>query len=147
MISMLLVWFGLSMYMDAPPSVPPKEEPDRNDTTIKSEAMDDEAFDPASMADLSDTPRTFPTLGRRGPLRFEGKKEEDAAVMKRESEALERMMRIPPHTGMEADDEGESEDKAGSEWRDSGIGTSREDERREEIRRRRRSQVGDFATT
>ena len=40
--------------------------------------------------------------------------------------------------GAEADDEDEDE-SLGSEWRDSGIGTSREDERREEVRRRRKA--------
>lgn len=77
--------------------------------------------------DLSDTPRTFPTLSRQAPLRYEPKVKTEMAD---EDNASEKANTRP--FGAEADDElGESVDvvsgssnfQAGN-WVDSGIGTS-----------------------
>lgn len=147
MLSMLMVWFGLSMYMSSsatPPPVPEKDAPDKNGLAVKNEPTEEEIFDPTSFEDLSDTPRSFPTLGRQGPLHFVGRKkeEEEEKKIKKEVGELDRMTNIPPIMGTEADDEADSEAREGSEWRDSGIGTSREDERREDMRRRRKAFMG-----
>ena len=157
MLSMLLVWLGLGVYINAkegeqaPPV--PKKEGYENGTTVKSEPSESEAFDPASLEDMSDTSRTFPTLGRQAqPLHFSarggGKKEqEDEGRIKREVDEVERLpssILAAVGLGAEADDEDEDEG-LGSEWRDSGIGTSREDERREEVRRRRKALMGSGA--
>ena len=178
MLSMLLVWLGLSMYFASSTSDTEKEKAalksaqregyyaDSNGL-VKSEPADsDVAFDPTSLEDLSDTSRTFPTLGRgQAPLHFSGQQYRAAAEaregqggrgggdaperkIKKEAEEGEEIdvgpsSMIPPFAGLgtEADDEDEDEG-IGSEWRDSGIGTSREEERREEIRRRRKISTG-----
>lgn len=162
-LSMLLVWLGLSLYLSSPPgkTVAEKEGLLKPNGTLKSEPTDsDAAFDPTSLEDLSDTSRTFPTLARgQAPLRFssgatraaraKGEEEAEGAgkiKMEREGDGMEKAMAdIPmsPLVGLEAEADDEEEDEGfGSEWRDSGIGTSREDERREEIRRRRKGGAG-----
>ena len=177
MLSMLLVWLGLSMYLSSSASetektkaalAPVQREGYYADSNglVKSEPTDsDAAFDPTSLEDLSDTSRTFPTLGRgQAPLHFSGhqyrtvaeerkeagveREEELEKKIKKEAGDGEDMDRVPssiippfPGLGAEADDEDEDEG-VGSEWRDSGIGTSREDERREEVRRRRKVSIG-----
>ena len=173
MLSMLLVWLGLSLYLSSSASekekskagfAPALRQGSNADSNglIKSEPTDsDAAFDPTSLEDLSDTSRTFPTLGRgQAPLHFSGRQYRAAAEERKEGyhekrEELERRIKkeasdegemdsgpssiIPPFPGLGAEADDEDEDEGiGSEWRDSGIGTSREDERREEVRRRRK---------
>jgi seipin len=65
--------------------------------------------------DLSDTPRTFPTLGNQPPLRYE-------PAVKTEDEA--ESSEVLPARGAVADDEDEDDP---TQWRDSGIGTSYSD--------------------
>ena len=150
MLSMLLVWFALSIYQSST-SAPPysKTESELNGNAVKSEPSESEALDPTSLEDLSDTSRTFPTLGRQLPLHFAGRKKagEEAKIKKEEDEDIVPMTN--PSLGInEADDEEEEDDdddedgRHASEWRDSGIGTSREVERREEVRRRRKMLFG-----
>lgn len=158
-LSMLLVWLGLSMYLSSSDTTVAKNEGFHEPNGIlKSERTDsDAAFDPTSLEDLSDTSRTFPTLRGQAPLRFsssaaraaKAKEEEDgegASRIKREGEIVDGTMAgipVSPLTGLEAEADDEDEDEGfGSEWRDSGIGTSREDERREDARRRRKGGVG-----
>ena len=157
-ISMLLVWLGLSMYLasSAEKKTTKKEGLLEPNGTVKSEPTDsDAAFDPQSLEDLSDTSRTFPTLARgQAPLRFssgatratKAKEEEAAQRIKKEGDghnidrSLANIPPMSPSVGLETEADDEDEDEGfGSEWRDSGIGTSREEERREEIRRRRKS--------
>lgn len=140
-LSMLLIWVILSTRLSLSPRPAPKSEHDTNGEIIKSEPTDSEIFDPTSLEDLSDTSRTFPTFGRQMPLHFPGRKKEGVENIKKEEDEVERSMSIHP-LAAEADDEGDDEEMAGSEWRDSGIGTSREEERLAEVRRRRKALMG-----
>lgn len=136
MLSMGIVWFILSSSPSSSSTAPlSKQELGKNGQTIKDEPTDSDVFDPASTEDLSDTSRSFPTLGRQMPLHFSGRKKDDDIKREENSPAAFRM---PSMTAHEADDEDE-EGRASSEWRDSGIGTSRDEERREEVRRRRKT--------
>lgn len=109
-----------------------KQEPAR----IKSEDLSD----PLSTADLSDTPRRFPGLGRRQGLAYTGHSSsgfasgQDVRIKEEESPAL------MPLTAVEADDEDEEADS----WRDSGIGTGRESDRRAGPGPRRRKSSRDL---
>ena len=142
MLSMLIVWLGLSMYRSSGPPSLVKEESDKPGTAIKSEPTDSDTFDPTSMEDLSDTSRTFPTVGRQMPLHYSRRRSVDDSPIKREEDENGATMTIPSMMANEADDEDDAEDRTGSEWRDSGIGTSREEERREDVRRRRKMLFG-----
>lgn len=137
MLSMLLVWFVLShFYSSTPSKTVPKTESDTNRTVIKTERSDSEAFDPTSMEDLSDTSRTFPTSSRQMPLHFTGHKKEGDEIKKEECEGLRSEAMQP--LAVEADDE-EEDERGFSSWRDSGIGTSRDDETGARVERRRRA--------
>ena len=134
MLSMLLMWFILSSYFTADPTSA-KTEAAANDSLIKREHPDSDAFDPTSIDELSDTSRTFPTLGRQLPLHFSGRKD-----IKKEEENEEELLRsteIQPLSA-EADDEGED----AIDWRDSGIGTGRDEERLASVQRRRKALLG-----
>ena len=137
MISMALAWFAISTYLGSPTTV--KTEPETNGTIFKRERSDSDAFDPTSMEDLSDTSRTFPTLGRQIPLHFTGrkdvKKEED---IKREEDEVLRSTAVQP-LAAEADDEDDDMSQETSGFRDSGIGTGLDDERLASVQRRRRA--------
>ena len=139
MVSALVVWMAFSLSLSSR-STTPKSEPKRNGSAIKTELSDSERFDPFSTEDLSDTSRTFPTLGRQAPLHFTGrgrlsKKEEEG--IKREEEDVTRSAAIDP-VNNEADDE-DDEGRETTGWRDSGIGTSLEEgDRRDAVQRRRR---------
>lgn len=147
MTTALIAWLILSFFM-SPSSTAPKSEPQRNRSIIKTEPSDSDQFDPFSTEDLSDTSRTFPTLGRQPPLHFAGrnepmKKEEAAARVKKEEqeEVLGSAAIDPLHN--EADDEEDDEERDTTGWRDSGIGTSLEEgDRRESVQRRRRALFG-----
>lgn len=113
---------------------------------VKKEPEDEAQFDPTSMEDLSDTSRSFPTLGRQLPLHFSGRKdnikhEDDLAEnMKREEDGAMDSTNIQP-LGAEADDE--DDDEAVVSWRDSGVGTSLEDaDRRRSVQKRRKALFG-----
>ncbi len=137
MVSMTLAWLAVSTYFGASGSV--KREAGTNGTVIKRERSDSDAFDPTSMEDLSDTSRTFPTLGRQMPLHFTGrrdvKKEEE---IKREEDEVIRSTEVQP-LAAEADDEDDEDDDMSQEtssFRDSGIGTGLDDERLASVHRR-----------
>lgn len=135
MISMLLVWAALGMSRTAAfddDGLGTKEERGRSREAVNSEPTDSDVFDPTFMEDLSDTSRSFPTLGRQMPLHFVGEKKTDPDI--KTEEDLTSMF---PTAAQEADDEDEDNARLGSEWRDSGIGTSREEERQNEPRMRR----------
>lgn len=138
-LSMLCVWFVLSSHFGpAPQSI--KTEPETADSAIKREGSDSDAFDPTSFEDLSDTARNFPTLGRQQPLQFTGrgdmKKEEDDEAKDEVLQSID----VQPLTA-EADDESENV----TEWRDSGIGTGRDEERLASVQRRRKALLGSGA--
>ena len=142
MISMAVAWFAISIYL-APPTT--KTEPG---STVKRERSDSDAFDPTSLEDLSDTPRTFPTLGRQTPLHFSGrrrdiikKEEEEEKEEKGIEDEVLRSTEVQP-LAAEADEEEEEEDDEFSQgtsgFRDSGIGTGLDDERLASVQRRRK---------
>ena len=91
---------------------------------------------------LSDTPRTFPSLGRRtgsglGALRYSTPTFSSVVKKEEEGDREEDMMQSTILQPLEADDEDDDEDQGlgggGTEsFRDSGIGTGRDDERRRE---------------
>ena len=145
MLSMLSVWLILSSYpTSAIPSNEPKPEPNQEfhaeNGTVKRERSGSDAFDPTSVEDLSDTSRTFPTMGRQLPLHFHGrrdvKKEDDDDEDEKDVEVLQSTD-IQPLVA-EADDEGEGL----TEWRDSGIGTGLDEERLASVQRRRKALLG-----
>lgn len=142
MVSCAVAWVLISMFWVGGKEDVKKEEEDKG-KKIKTETDEERELDPTSMEDLSDTSRTFPTLGRQMPLHFSGR----GKVKQEEDEAKAREERVVASTsiqplGAEADDE-EDEDEAIVSWRDSGIGTSLEDtDRRRSIQRRRRALFG-----
>ena len=146
MLSSLVAWFVLSTFFASDKDGGPrKEESEDQSEDIKSEEGD-EQFDPLSTEDLSDTSRSFPTLGRQMPLHFSSRRDtskrgqgEAEDKSKSEQDNVVASTNIQP-LGAEADDE-EDEDELGvRSWRDSGIGTSLEEgDRRGNVQRRRRS--------
>ena len=142
MISMTVAWFAISTYL-APPAKPNKKtEPG---SAVKRERSDSDAFDPTSLEDLSDTSRTFPTLGRQTPLHFSGRRRD--IIKKEEEEGLAdevlQSTEVQP-LAAEADDEEEEEEEydevsqGTSGFRDSGIGTGLDEERLASVQRRRK---------
>ena len=142
MFSMLIAWVALSMYQSSSSPASVKEEQDSNRVPIKSEPIDSDAFDPTSMEDLSDTSRTFPTRRGQDPLHFSGRRKTQEDQVKREDDEASIPTTIPSMVAHEADDEDEDDMRDASEFRDSGIGTSREEEHREDVRRRRKMLFG-----
>ncbi|KAL8823838.1 MAG: hypothetical protein Q9191_005506 [Dirinaria sp. TL-2023a] len=144
MVSCAVAWVGISRFWAA--GVKDEEDDDdakKKKVEVKKEAEEEGELDPTSMEDLSDTSRTFPTLGRQMPLHFSGRrdwvKQEDEEKMRQETVVASTS--IQP-LGAEADDEGDEEEAIAS-WRDSGIGTSLEDaDRRRSVQRRRRALFG-----
>ena len=142
MLSMVFVWFLLSSYLSASP---PEKTEDYGDDDIKREGSESDVLDPSSIDDLSDTSRIFPTLGRQMPLQYTGRekvKQEDEDV-KFEEEVM-KPTDLQPLAG-EADDEDEDDLEETSGWRDSGIGTGRDEERMASVQRRRRALIGSGA--
>ena len=144
MLSMLLAYFVLSSNISTPQHTT-KMDSETNGSAIKQEPKDSETFDPTSFDDISDTPRSFPTLGRQMPLQFIGrsgsaKKEEDEQV-KREEDEVVRSTGIQPLV-TEADDEDDEAAEATSSWRDSGLGTGIDEERIASVQRRRKALMG-----
>lgn len=137
MISMTVAWFAISTYL-----APPKKAKTEPASTVKRERSDSDAFDPTSLEDLSDTSRTFPTLGRQTPLHFSGRRRD---IVKKEEDEVLHSTAVQPLTA-EADDEGEDEEEeeddeisqGTSGFRDSGIGTGLDEERLASVQRRRK---------
>ncbi|VBB80005.1 Putative protein of unknown function [Podospora comata] len=72
--------------------------------------------------EMSDTERTFPTGTGEPPLRYESSSGLERKIKKEEGEEeLDLLMTKLPDFGEQGDDE---EDGEGSDWKDSGIGTS-----------------------
>lgn len=142
MLSMILVWLALSVYQaEDKPKVPPKDE-ESDGTVAKSEPLDSDNFDPTSLEDLSDTSRTFPTFGRQKVLHFAGRKKEEDEDIKREQDEVMNSADLQPLAG-EADDEDDDDLGDISGWRDSGIGTGMDEDRRAGIQRRRKAMMED----
>lgn len=125
LIFFALAWGVVSFYISGKqePGDVKAELPD-DKTTVKREEEDE------SKPALSDTERTFPTLGGQAPLRYVP----PVNGIKQEEEDEESALR-PVTPAAEADDEDEDVD-----FFDSGIGTSMESSnpsRRDSIRRRR----------
>jgi hypothetical protein len=120
------------------PIKPDPEDPTHSETDI---------FNPLSTSDLSDTARTFPTLGRQPPLHYRGgleqeRREENARIKREDDAEYERVFGIQP-TAIEADDEDEAEspEDVGT-FRDSGIGTGMDDRGGGGVQRRRKGGTG-----
>lgn len=146
MLSSLVAWFVLTTFFASDKGVDPKKEKTEDQSEdIKSEEEDDEQFDPLSTEDLSDTSRSFPTLGRQMPLHFSSRRDsakwgqgEADEKVKREQDNVVASTNIQP-LGAEADDEEDEDDMGVRSWRDSGIGTSLEEgDRKSNLHRRRR---------
>ncbi|KAM0796012.1 putative adipose-regulatory protein-domain-containing protein [Usnea florida] len=140
-VSMGVAWLVLSTYLGSVSAVK-NEDPPTNGSTVKRERADSDSFDPTSLDDLSDTSRTFPTLGRQMPLYFPGRKnvmrEEE---IKREEDEVIRSTQVQPLAAAEADDEDEYMSQQASGFRDSGIGTGLDDERLSSVQRRRKTSM------
>ena len=137
MVSMALAWFAVSTYLGS--STVGKTESESSGTAVKRERSDSDAFDPTSMEDLSDTSRTFPTLGRQIPLHFSGRKDvKKEEEIKREEDEVLRSTQVQP-LAAEADDEEDDVSVETSGFRDSGIGTGLDDERLASVQRRRKA--------
>ncbi|KAL8798709.1 MAG: hypothetical protein Q9223_006792 [Gallowayella weberi] len=135
MISALIAWIVLSSYL-SPGSTAVKEEP--ISPKIKAEPSESEKYEPSLMEGLSDTSRTFPTLGRHVPLSFTGR---EGGVSRGSDERVKQEDEVLQSTGVqpliaEADDE---DDGIGtSAFRDSGIGTSLDEGQRARVQRRKK---------
>lgn len=82
--------------------------------------------------DSEDRPDTFPTYGRQPPLKYEPKMKQECSE--------EPLLSEIPREGAEADDEDEGEEEDVDEYglkKDSGIGTSYDEEGSGRIRRRK----------
>jgi len=147
MLSCAVAWVLISFFLSGSGGQKLGEKQEGADgVKVKEEVEDEAQFDPTSMEDLSDTSRSFPTLGRQLPLHFSGRsnstKHEDDAMenVKREEDEVMESTSIQP-LGAEADDE--DDDEAVVSWRDSGVGTSLEDaDRRRSVQKRRKALFG-----
>lgn len=146
MTSSFLAWLVLSSYLSSSPmTTKPEDRELDSKVAVKTEHKDysDEPFDPLSTEDLSDTSRTFPTLGRQMPLRYTGRHEtvkRDDGDARVKEEEIERTTGIQPLIA-EADDE-DDEDFGETLGRDSGLGTSLEEGDRRGVQRRRKALFG-----
>lgn len=139
MLSMAVAWFVTSTYLGPGPSSVKTGSDVKKGSIMKRERSDSEAFDPTSMEDLSDTSRTFPTLGRQTPLHFAGRKDvKKEEEIKREEEEVMKSTGVQP-LAAEADDEEDDVSQETTGFRDSGIGTGLDDERLASVQRRRKA--------
>ncbi|KAL8724851.1 MAG: hypothetical protein Q9181_006645 [Wetmoreana brouardii] len=141
MISALVAWVVLSSYLHTRSTTVVKKE---DEPTIKSEPEESELDEPSLMEGLSDTSRTFPTLGRHMPLHFSGRREGVSGGDN--GEAVDKEENVVQSTGIqplsaEADDE-DDDFEAASGFKDSGIGTSLDEGQRAQMQRRRKSLFG-----
>ena len=117
MLSMAIAWLTLSVYMShGSEDVKGEASGDilKEEVRIKEEEQEPE---------LSDTTRVFPTLGRQRPLKYE----RPSVKTGDDDSPLDTLVQ-PLHAELgEADDEDDFGDAALSSFRDSGIGTGRED--------------------
>lgn len=130
-----LAWVSLAFYFrearERDPDVKAEEVHEVAENVEKEDADED-----GDGIKLSDTERTFPTLGRQPPLKYESP---TTTAIKKEPGLDDGGAVLIPEAvakGVEADDEDEED----VDFFDSGIGTSLESagpERRESIRRRR----------
>ena len=152
-VTMGIVWLGLSLYMNAcSAGVTKKEEEsegsDRDIVKAEPTPESDETFDRGLLDDLSETSRTFPTIGRQRPLRYPPSRESSETIKREGDDGFADTMIQPLQTTVgEADDEDDFEDEEalGSGWRDSGIGTGVEEGRAAGIQRRRKALLGSGA--
>lgn len=138
MISALIAWLVLALYFPSGSTLV-KEEPTRS--IIKREHSETEPYEPSLTEGLSDTSRTFPTLTRHTPLHFSSRGESSG----RSEELVKEEEDVLQSTGVqpliaEADDEGEGAETSG--FRDSGMGTSLDEDRRAQVQRRRKALSG-----
>ncbi len=137
MFSALVAWLVLSSYLSSDATKVKKEE--LTPRKIKAEPSEWERYEPSLTEGLSDTSRTFPTLGRHIPLHFTGREES----ARREANEGERQVdEVIRSTGLqpliaEADDEDEGISTPG--FRDSGIGTSLDEIQRGRVQRRKKN--------
>ena len=134
MISALGAWLILSSYFSTNTGKVKKQ--DEKQTAIKAEMEESSAMEPSTTDGVSDTSRTFPTLGRQMPLHFSRRVGEAEEVIKEEE--LVQSTGIQPLIA-EADDEDDGESDM---FRDSGIGTSLEEQHRAQVQRRRKALFG-----
>ena len=135
-----LTWTTMSFYLSSPtgPSPRSRAESEAGHQAVKAEPDDDD-----NKALLSDTERTFPTLGNQLPLRYrrpEVKNEDETPMPAAESALV---------NAAEADDEIDEDDEDADVFLDSGIGTSMESSssrRRDIIRRRKAKRSSDGAS-
>ncbi|KAL8900443.1 MAG: hypothetical protein Q9207_005691 [Kuettlingeria erythrocarpa] len=142
MISALIVWLVLASYFSSSSGSTMAKEA-QTPSPIKTEHSESELYEPSLTEGLSDTSRTFPTLGRQMPLHFSSRGERSSgrleAVVKKEEEDLLQSVGVQPLIA-EADDEDEGGETTG--FRDSGIGTSLDDDQRAQVQKRRKALFG-----
>ncbi|KAL9028061.1 MAG: hypothetical protein Q9196_003508 [Gyalolechia fulgens] len=140
MISSLIAWLVLASYLPSDVTKVKKEE--RTASAIKTEPSEPEAYEPSLTEGLSDTSRTFPSLGRHMPLHFPGRTEGNdrhtEELVKQEDDVIQSTG-VQPLLA-EADDEDEGAETTG--FRDSGIGTSPEEDRKAQVQKRRKALFG-----
>ncbi|KAL8767502.1 MAG: hypothetical protein Q9209_006009 [Squamulea sp. 1 TL-2023] len=139
MISALVAWLVLSSYFVSDSTGGNKRESDS--PKIKPEPSESEKYEPSLTEGLSDTSRTFPTLGQHIPLHFTGRYEGahigSGERLKQQDEVIQSSG-VQPLTA-EADDEDEGIETFG--FRDSGIGTSLDESQRARVQRRKRNSL------
>ncbi|KAL8778541.1 MAG: hypothetical protein Q9213_007370 [Squamulea squamosa] len=139
MISALVAWLVLSSYLLSDPTAVKKR--DSESPKIKAEPSESEKYEQSLTEGLSDTSRTFPTLGRYIPLHFTGRDEGTHVGsderLKQEDEVIQSSGAQP--LTAEADDEDEDIETSG--FRDSGIGTSLDESQRARVQRRKRNSL------
>ncbi|KAI4221360.1 MAG: hypothetical protein L6R36_006966 [Xanthoria steineri] len=136
MFSALVAWLVLSSYIASDATEVKKE--DQTPRKIKAEPSESERYEPSLTEGLSDTSRTFPTLGRHIPLHFAGREE---SARRGSNEGEKQVDEVIQSTGLqpliaEADDEDEGIEISG--FRDSGIGTSLDEIQRGRVQRRKK---------
>lgn len=139
MISALIAWLVLSTYLASDTTAVKKKEP--ASPKIKAERSESEKYEPSLTEGLSDTSRTFPTLGRHIPLHFTGREE---SARREGDEGVKQEDEVIQSTGLqpliaEADDEDEGIDTSG--FRDSGVGTSLDESQRGRVQRRKKNSL------
>lgn len=136
MFSALVAWLVLSSYLASDATEVKKE--DQTPRKIKAEPSESERYEPSLTEGLSDTSRTFPTLGCHIPLHFAGREE---SARRGSNEGEKQVDEVIQSTGLqpllaEADDEDEGIETSG--FRDSGIGTSLDEIQRGRVQRRKK---------
>lgn len=139
MISALIAWLALASYFSGSTAVKKEEA---TPSAIKTEPSESETYEPSLTEGLSDTSRTFPTLGRHMPLHFTGRaggSDRRTEEQVKQEEDVIQSIGVQPLVA-EADDEDEGAETTG--FRDSGIGTSLEEDRKAQVQKRRKALFG-----